>query len=1323
MAEQSQAGEYKNKTRDQLRWPPAFSDHDAVLKILAKVLEQTKSNTSGEYTLFKFSTPQCFAEFKIAMRAINNEVDCYSSRLQLDPQLTDTTKAEAPLKKHNLSTILITSPYIFTNVWKGEFSHMYKQYLEYQSRVHNNKLWEQFEGKSEAHAVAVFVDKMQYVTPNCAVDAMVKIISEVASGGLRPAPKKQQKKKGDKGDKGEKPTKKGDPNKKKGDKGGGKKGDTGEKASGFLAICDFVCTEITEQYEISMDDIKADKEFCSPEAGAIMKLSTWGGKAIKCTFGDKCKRDHAHTKQKLAGLTKKTKAAPAASGETTTGGGGEAAEKKNSEGRKMPALTRIRKSAIDALDATYKIQKSKAYQEEKARIDELWKFIGDEEQSPEALKAQKECDDLKLLRVKVINQRYAGHDVEFDTAPMSPWLFLHLGFPTAGVLDHWGAWDDGKELTKEESLRYHRMDGGELDANTILQDKIKLRAGPYTFETQDIQERSYNAYVKLFDGCSKRDVIDTITHGRKAKKKGKMSWADISAIPKGSQPRQDRTFIPSFAKLDLFQAYMQLPVQDPRDNQAQLWNPFDQKMEYGVMHVLTFGNTHSVFSFCAAISESVSRMLNVIFKIPTFVYVDDIIIFASDELLQLYTDTARRLLAKLGVAVAPEKTTLCFKGQKIEILGIDFAPTEEKAEISLPEKKAALLGAKADELLRLLADGGFPTIGLDQLRKKLESFTGSVLHAIYNRRHKAGLPLTRFIFSMTKDKGVFPQKIGSARNREILRLLIQRIKASIESREVWSIKLNAAGQGRLHLMADASSSDGVVAIGGILYHLNGSSSGYTRYLRQRELPPILRGHSILVYELLAIVVAIKIFKSSIKGHNLIAHCDNTAAVFGIVKGQLHARTPTAVIAALVSECNESIPDTYTLWAYINTLANAADACTRVPKAATQVHGPKHNYYNSHKLKLHHYEEKSAPPPKRAKATSIVHPKQHVAWPLKEESIFIIWPGERWHNRNDPQAVNKRNSKWRTWMYWCFHHEPTLFFNADLIKTKQQAQLLEQLHPSVKWSTLQIYGEYLADCEYRNPENYISLVGGRLREINALERGNVRATVLMTQTFSRMARLMEDRLPQKAIPPNLAKLDLLTRREKQTFVFWTQCGLRPKSMTQVRSDMIHEEPMMGAFTRVMVPSIKIAPKQGETFAVWVPSDCLAKSMFPVDENELNRIAQKLGATGYGPRRALAIYLKLFQGMLGIQVRDLDGNVSHRFTRYKSLVDTHMGWTEGSNMWEKEYSVDCWSYQQSRFAISAKLKSWFDIVSRSESCGPGKPCRNLHYEVAEDSWFMT
>lgn len=76
---------------------------------------------------------------------------------------------------------------------------------------------------------------------------------------------------------------------------------------------------------------------------------------------------------------------------------------------------------------------------------------------------------------------------------------------------------------------------------------------------------------------------------------------------------------------------MQFGVVDPSKNQLQMYDPTSIKMRHGRCNAMTFGNTHSVFGFCAAISEPLSHIISEILQIPALVYVDDVICFGSSE--------------------------------------------------------------------------------------------------------------------------------------------------------------------------------------------------------------------------------------------------------------------------------------------------------------------------------------------------------------------------------------------------------------------------------------------------------------------------------------------------------------------------------------------------------------------------------------------------------------------------------------------------------------------------------------------------------------------
>lgn len=365
-----------------------------------------------------------------------------------------------------------------------------------------------------------------------------------------------------------------------------------------------------------------------------------------------------------------------------------------------------------------------------------------------------------------------------------------------------------------------------------------------------------------------------------------------------------------------------------------------------------------------------------------------------------------------------------------------------------------------------------------------------------------------------------------------------------------------------------------------------------------------------------------------------------------------------------------------------------------------------NYYNARNFRMETFEKSIF---NDGKAKKLVTRADAKLWPLRDECVFRIWEDEPWYLRGGGRdKINNRNSKWRAWMHYCRLKLPHCFFEIDSIDTDAKAERFRRKHPNVTWTQLQKFGEFLADAEYRNPSHYVSAVGQRLRSINALDRYNPLSCCLMKQTFQRLNKLASDFSQKRAVPPNTAKMNLLTAREKMTFATWQQSGLRPKSMLELRRDMVYEE-QDSAFVRIIVPVVKVDPEPGEFFAVWIPKDCFDINTLPFTCQDLHSIAGKLGTTTYGVRRALAIWLRLLLMNLGIEpkIQDANHGKAHKFSvgacakwvanpkfeMFKTKVCAHLGWSKNSTTWEDVYSSDALQYLNTEFAISPLMRSWF------------------------------
>lgn len=147
----------------------------------------------------------------------------------------------------------------------------------------------------------------------------------------------------------------------------------------------------------------------------------------------------------------------------------------------------------------------------------------------------------------------------------------------------------------------------------------------------------------------------------------------------------------------------------------------------------------------------------------------------------------------------------------MEALGIDFAPFDDRVAISLPGKTVGLISKKAAELLSLLSGDGFPSCDLEKLYKKLETFSGVVMRALYNRRHRRGLPLTGCIFLLDAEGQANLQPEDWQQQEQAGPPLDDAKSQSLDRVQLFPERCGQLGatqraahaQGRRHLMADA----------------------------------------------------------------------------------------------------------------------------------------------------------------------------------------------------------------------------------------------------------------------------------------------------------------------------------------------------------------------------------------------------------------------------------------------------------------------------------------------------------------------------------------
>eukprot|EP00392_Amoebophrya_sp_AT5.2_P005596 g5605.t1 len=202
-----------------------------------------------------------------------------------------------------------------------------------------------------------------------------------------------------------------------------------------------------------------------------------------------------------------------------------------------------------------------------------------------------------------------------------------------------------------------------------------------------------------------------------------------------------------------------------------------------------------------------------------------------------------------------------------------------------------------------------------------------------------------------------------------------------------------------------------------------------------------------------------------------------------------------------------------------------------------------------------------------------------------------------------------------------------------------------------------------------------------------------AHALMSQTMNRLKKLSPEWSSEGAHPPDLTRFDKLSYRHQRIFEFWQATGLGPRSLKALRTELITSQ-FGSDFVQIRVPVIKINPTPGEMFVAKAPKATYDPSFLPITDDDTRVITSTLNATLYGPRRALAICLRLHAVGLDITPKLQSGKISPQFVNFAQQVSAWMGWSRTSKMWTSVYSEDALStWSKTTFMVHPLVRALF------------------------------
>eukprot|EP00392_Amoebophrya_sp_AT5.2_P001471 g1473.t1 len=282
-SEQAMAGKYTRPAQKDLKWPNGHSVEKRTLDLWMKIVEQSQSEHGLIYQMFGYEDEKKYNELRMLLKELKSAVDCKSSRLGLDPQTADNTAAEKLTKKYSFAEILLVAPLVVASLWTHDQALMYKSLTDMPANTGVDMIYRCY---ANWHTEVNAAKKFQNPTP-------------APPGGGTGAP-------GGGGNKNthnrikHKPTD--DPTDTPDEPAATRRKPEGleeKPKTPFQKLLESVQRLIARHVEITVEDMKKDKKFCTLHAANALKLFSRPPRSeiYKCEFKDKCNLCHTHTEQ------------------------------------------------------------------------------------------------------------------------------------------------------------------------------------------------------------------------------------------------------------------------------------------------------------------------------------------------------------------------------------------------------------------------------------------------------------------------------------------------------------------------------------------------------------------------------------------------------------------------------------------------------------------------------------------------------------------------------------------------------------------------------------------------------------------------------------------------------------------------------------------------------------------------------------------------------------------------------------------------------------------------------------------------------------------
>ena len=368
-------------------------------------------------------------------------------------------------------------------------------------------------------------------------------------------------------------------------------------------------------------------------------------------------------------------------------------------------------------------------------------------------------------------------------------------------------------------------------------------------------------------------------------------------------------------KKDFRSAYYNLSCADYLSNLHAFFNGL--QWVFRACMVMAFGSVASVWAWCSAV-QMIRWVLLVLFQCVVLCYIDDMFGVFPDEGDEAGLEDTREpalvteVVEGFGFPLSPEKSD---EGTKLQLLGVDYAVSDEKLDGEVRKSKRDKIREAIDHAARICRTA------IQAPRKLLEHVAGSVNFMVSACKLSGLRAALSPIYRGLGPSGDNPRTLIQPLNL-LRRLVTTGFKLSLNFSAIAAAMTGAPAV----LWTDAADSPPMIGaflkIGDKVWHFStkvpdSARAALDRMEKKKLINPL---------ELVAVIVAVRVFRSRLAGLRVLCFIDNSSALFAACKGCCKC----ALMRGLAQELHVLVNELAALLAYryVPSAFNPSDACTR-----------------------------------------------------------------------------------------------------------------------------------------------------------------------------------------------------------------------------------------------------------------------------------------------------------------------------------------------------------------------------------------------------------